>query len=186
MTLTLVATDETDTNSAVSTTRTRPRHAAGCTIGRYWQAGEIVLKFSGTEILRHMWDSSACVVLDISEMESANCVPFDRSSSASILTWPLMHYELSGCDGAGGDYSFVGGYLDSNRQNYFEIDASGSDLGAHYCGSPPPLPFSLSSTYNFLETEFLEIYLKGASPSKISIDSAWVQRMMRLFHARNT
>ena len=77
-------------------------------------AAEIMVQFTGEMVYNSAIAGGGgppCVIADVSEMQAANCVAFNASTS--ILDFPLAHHENSGCGGLGADYTTLGGTPDS-------------------------------------------------------------------------
>jgi hypothetical protein len=152
----------TDTNAAVAAAETVSPSTPGTVVSdSLFQAlladsTHIMQKFSGTEIYRGgSLTASPCLVSTLSDMYSAKCVPL--SASTSLLNVPLVHDENTGCAGTGDDYSSLGGgiTLNSNRQTYFTTRSPAQLWDTRYCDSAVAI-----SSGDYLETEFVQMYLK--------------------------
>jgi hypothetical protein len=153
----------TDTNAAVAAAETVSPSTPGTVVSdSLFQAlladsTHIMQKFSGTEIYRGgSLTASPCLVSTLSDMYSASCVPL--SASTSLLNAPLVHDENTGCAGTGGDYSFLGGGLDSTRQTHFTTKSPAQLWDTRYCDSAVAI-----SSGDYLDTEFVQMYLKYVS-----------------------
>ena len=157
---TLIAVKSNTANATETTEAVRPGDTGKVLSDINWLAlrqsmatvgAALVFVNSGTQ---RLMSAPVLMLPSVDRLWTGNC----RTFANSLRDFPWAHNENAGCNGAGGDYSFIMGTRNPTRQNYF-IDRSSMKYGLQMCTSAT-LGSSCSRTNGYYEYATTTVYVQ--------------------------